>query len=1209
MKGVKPFLRLLLLVILIPFILGCFPSEDNKESEPTTDVSSESSSYTIEKSSGKIKFEVENINYMNGTLIATPDKVKYAIENSIENTNNTFSNIITYENSTVIIDNVTPSSNISITFLTENKTEGFQLNNISVKESETVDLGKISLTKTYNMTLEVQTNKYESLLLNIPELLIKNRKILPNTTETIQNIPEGCYLVAISDINGNVIFFKYIKVPEESDITVTLDDFISSSKIKGTIQDEDGNPISEAIITLQPSKGNFLLNLSDSAGKFEFKNVAIGSYTLSVRKEGFVPVEKEINISEYGSDLNIGNITLKKETTTGSVMGYVFLPGEDTNAGTIIGYEKVGDSSQIETKAYTSKSDGFFLIKNLPEGEYKLNITPTKDYFKTKTITFTIIKGDTTFITEPIILERQLGSISGTLTLPSSDTLFSIDINIYNSNNNELLKTYHFYDINPQTPFNFILNNIPAGYDGYILSISGRDGEGNSLKEENIFINSISPGETYTVSYPIEIEYIDPNPPEITYTKFLNLDNPKVSVCNETTKTCFLNPENRLNIEVAATDDDGDLINYNFYSNAGVWLYKNPTTGKAILKLPDEGGIYTLTIEATSNSRKDIATYTLNVNHYPEIDILSPSESELTKLNPKTYSANEEVKIVTSIFDLEDSVENLSIQWFSDLQGLLSTNTTTLEKVLLPGIHRIEISATDSNGLLSKKEIYVKVNPIDYVWLKEPDIPYLKLYTTSDGIYLNDKFQIPEATTDKTLIFESPNETIASVNNNGTITANKSGTAIIKIHSQETDENNKPLYEYQIVTRVLGDLDSEENKTLSSGQIKQIRVQTAKLSDIDGDGFVEDYIPIKLHFPAPGKYEILMFDKKLLIDDSYVEGQIYLNNGPATGTTINTEGAIELEVVNPSDNYELRLYPKNTNYETDCDLLLKIGIFPSEEIPASFPETQIYAVWDGNLEPNDVPATAYPLQLGKSIVTNVNLFSYDTADYYVLKNLTEDTYTVTVTVLEGTDSSYSYNGYVYVELYDPLGNKVDSYKVADDDSPDPGDSLTFTFKVITQGDYKIKVYRGNNRLTYYSLVVYPSVENGLIQDAEGEPNNSLPTATPINLSETIQGKVNFESYDTADYYVLKNLTEDTYTVTVTVLEGTDSSYSYNGYVYVELYDPLGNKVDSYKVADDDSPDPGDSLTFTFKVITQGDYKIKVYRGNNRLTYYSLVVEK
>ncbi len=1136
-----------------------------------------------------------------GKLIATPDKIRFVIDNSLKIKNED----IEVKDGYFIIKNVPPSSNASITFISEDNKEGITIDDITVKEGETTDLGEVEVKNLHSFNILIQTHNHEKLIVLIPDLDFR-QEVTPNVSNEIKGIPEGSYFCAITDLNGNVLFAKYLSIPEEKEVKVTLDDFIHSGTLEGTVVDSSGRGIPNALVMLKPSEGDLILTLTDNNGHFKIDKLVKGVYTVFIKKEKFLPKEiPDVNLNELY--VNLGKIKLMPANTKGSLIGYVYLPGEEDNSGVIIGYEKIGDSNNISTNAYTSKRDGAFVIKNLEEGEYYININPTKDYLSKKVIKVSIVRGTTKIINEPIVLERLTATIQGTLKLSSSinpEDLTALKIDIIDKDNN-VLSSYsltNFQVENNEIPFK--IKNVPVGLNGYTLKLYGKDKYGNDISVKTIYIDSLSPEQTYSISEPITVEYVDPNPPEITILNVKNISATDTKY-DELQQAYIVNPGDRLNIDVYAQDKDGDPIQYFFESTHGKWISIDSNSGKATYESPHEGGSYTITIRAKSQNREDVKSITLLVNHYPSIVVNSPSESEMTKDTPKEFSANEEVIINTTITDFEDTFEKLKIKWYSDAQGLIAENTQILQKVLIPGLHKISLVVEDTSGLKTEKIFYVKVNPIDIVWLKEPDIPFVKLYTTVDGILLDSTYQIPRGTSDKTLNYESLDKSVATVDRNGLIRAVKSGTTKIRVYSSEVDENGNPLYEYFITVRVIGDLNKEETKEVGIGQIKQLRISTTNgtVVDTDGDGcFTDEYVPVKLKFPYQGKYEIVVFDRKEVISESYVNRWVFANGGPAESNySKGTVGVHQVHVLDTSDDYELRLYPHiHDHYRCDnFDLYVKIAVFPSykiaEEVDSSASK---YIAWDSNLEPNNLDSTAYNIQLSKSVESDLNIFDFDTVDWYVLRNIPKGIYTLTLDILSGTDSDF---GSLFVEVYDSSGVRLANGSTGS--SPKEGDWLTIIFDAKQQGDYKIKIFRNKNHDTYYRFIVYPSLSNGLVQDTEGEPNDTFPMATPITTNIEIEGSVNIKrNSDAVDWYVLRNLTPDTYTLILDVLSGTDSAY---GKLHVKVYNPSGTVIKEDLTGY--WPKEGDWLAITFDVKQQGDYKIEIYRDNEHDTYYKFVV--
>jgi hypothetical protein len=135
---------------------------------------------------------------------------------------------------------------------------------------------------------------------------------------------------------------------------------------------------------------------TDSSGYFVLYQIAPGSYTLSVRGEGYASIERRITVIG-GMDMVIGDLELKPIV---SVEGYVRLEDRKEPSGVEIFVNETGD--RVITDA-----DGRFELK-LPEGLYTLMIS--KDGYLPKAITLDAKAGEGVEI-PTISLEPYYGGV------------------------------------------------------------------------------------------------------------------------------------------------------------------------------------------------------------------------------------------------------------------------------------------------------------------------------------------------------------------------------------------------------------------------------------------------------------------------------------------------------------------------------------------------------------------------------------------------------------------------------------------------------------------------------------------------------------------------------------------------------------------------------------------------------------------------------
>lgn len=91
----------------------------------------------------------------------------------------------------------------------------------------------------------------------------------------------------------------------------------ATSVLQGVVTDENKAIIAEAKIILRDEKGAQRETVSDLDGSFSFKDLAFGKYILTVEKEGFTAVKREIVLAaaEQNSDLTLNAASLSETVT------------------------------------------------------------------------------------------------------------------------------------------------------------------------------------------------------------------------------------------------------------------------------------------------------------------------------------------------------------------------------------------------------------------------------------------------------------------------------------------------------------------------------------------------------------------------------------------------------------------------------------------------------------------------------------------------------------------------------------------------------------------------------------------------------------------------------------------------------------------------------------------------------------------------------
>ena len=215
------------------------------------------------------------------------------------------------------------------------------------------------------------------------------------------------------------------------------------------------------------------------------------------------------------------------------------------------------------------------------------------------------------------------------------------------------------------------------------------------------------------------------------------------------------------------------------------WSSDNPEVAtvskKGVVKAVGSGKAK---IKASIESVKDPPTQGVNYDIYEvEVETVKPTK---ISLKPKTLGlAVKEAKSVNVTFTPKDATR--SLKWSSSDEEVATVDEKTgLITGVKPG--RATITAYSLEDLMIASECNVSV--------KEELPTSVKITPSSksirDGVSFKLKAKIkPTNCTDKGLIWESSNESIVSVDENGNITANGPGTATIKVTTNAFGKNKK----------------------------------------------------------------------------------------------------------------------------------------------------------------------------------------------------------------------------------------------------------------------------------------------------------------------------------------------------------------------------------------------------------------------------------
>ncbi len=245
------------------------------------------------------------------------------------------------------------------------------------------------------------------------------------------------------------------------------------------------------------------------------------------------------------------------------------------------------------------------------------------------------------------------------------------------------------------------------------------------------------------------------------------------------------------------------------------------------------------------------------------------------------------------------------------------------------------------------------------------------------------------------------------------------------------------------------------------------------------------------------------------------------------------------------------------------------------------------------------PITAQELQSGVRASINKTKKS-DYNDWYSFTFDKVGKYTLYTTILESTPLNQYEEARFY--LVDSNGNVIK--EVAQNTGSLSAYVTGFTIREV--GQYYLHVVRDKNLALEYNFEIQTSVENGLVQDAEGEYNDLIDMATPLSfyeLSNGINGSLNrTKANDYEDWYSFNLDKTGTYTIYTNILDSTPfNQYEETRFEIVDKYTSVVKEI---------AQNTGSLTSYvsTFKAIETGKYYLHVKRDKNLQLLYNFEIQ-
>lgn len=146
--------------------------------------------------------------------------------------------------------------------------------------------------------------------------------------------------------------------------------FGQNISIKGIVQNAEGETLPGSSVMLIGAQDSILkgYSITNKEGAFNITGVKTGSYFLKASSFGYTPFEKEVNVDEGSSDLDVGTVTLQPKSLNTVVVQGEYIP-----------LQIKGDTLEYDSRAFEVKEHDVVedLLKQLPGVEVDENGTIT----------------------------------------------------------------------------------------------------------------------------------------------------------------------------------------------------------------------------------------------------------------------------------------------------------------------------------------------------------------------------------------------------------------------------------------------------------------------------------------------------------------------------------------------------------------------------------------------------------------------------------------------------------------------------------------------------------------------------------------------------------------------------------------------------------------------------------------------------------------
>ena len=214
------------------------------------------------------------------------------------------------------------------------------------------------------------------------------------------------YISVVTELDGGA-----------DDLSIVMDRLVSNT-LEGTIYIADtdstitnNSPLAGAFVTLERISSSNALRYeatTSSSGYYKFENLTAGVYTLTVSKEGYIPVTQTVQVRYNETNINnlaIEMIPVNDNQSNGYASGYVSdaLTGNGISGLTVYIYEGINATFGEHIEALTTTSNGCYATGELKPGNYTAYVVDERtlddeDYrYASVAISIKVLAGQTTY--------------------------------------------------------------------------------------------------------------------------------------------------------------------------------------------------------------------------------------------------------------------------------------------------------------------------------------------------------------------------------------------------------------------------------------------------------------------------------------------------------------------------------------------------------------------------------------------------------------------------------------------------------------------------------------------------------------------------------------------------------------------------------------------------------------------------------------------